>query len=404
MSSSFLENYPSLMTAGPAPGTPTVIELYAGSILVIPNSYYGLSGLDGQWFRTANNYLVAKYGGGEIRCICGSYNLTSTVPISETVSLYGIPGGTIINWNGTGTCISHHGSNDSFTPIFNTVGAIKGITIDGSGAGNGSVGLDVGDGWGHDVDVVIRHFNGTGSIGLWLNNNNVWSEKCSFKASVMDCTNCVVIDVNGGLPSHMYSDYLFYLFPNGGQQGIVVQGGSEPSRCNFRVRGNGHTNSGVTASAMFLIQGAGSHMTQCFIDVSMEANGTDATAPIPFNLAAAGNTFTDCFGKLTFLNVSGNTSWGASILNDKWNFTGVIVGDSTLSRPAQPTLPASGVVYTNINNPAMVYVTGGTVTQISVNGVATGLTSGSFFLRANTDTIKITYSVAPTWVWIWETQ
>jgi hypothetical protein len=45
-----------------------------------------------------------------------------------------------------------------------------------------------------------------------------------------------------------------------------------------------------------------------------------------------------------------------------------------------------------------VTITGGTVTVISVNGTATGLTSGTVVVPV-AGTIAITYSVAPTWTW-----
>ena len=64
--------------------------------------------------------------------------------------------------------------------------------------------------------------------------------------------------------------------------------------------------------------------------------------------------------------------------------------------PTAVTVPASGVAYTpstTINT--ILYVSGGTVTGIAINGVATGLTSGVFPMKAN-DTITFTYTTAPT--------
>lgn len=65
-----------------------------------------------------------------------------------------------------------------------------------------------------------------------------------------------------------------------------------------------------------------------------------------------------------------------------------------------PTMPSSG---TSLTNPfpfdATIYVSGGTVTEIAVGGTSTGLTSGAVFIPAG-ETITLTYSSAPTWVWI----
>jgi enamine deaminase RidA (YjgF/YER057c/UK114 family) len=65
-----------------------------------------------------------------------------------------------------------------------------------------------------------------------------------------------------------------------------------------------------------------------------------------------------------------------------------------------PTMPPSGTQVLNSTGvPVTVYVSGGTVSQISVNGVVTGLISGAFPLKPN-EGITITYSAAPTWAWV----
>lgn len=65
-----------------------------------------------------------------------------------------------------------------------------------------------------------------------------------------------------------------------------------------------------------------------------------------------------------------------------------------------PTMPASTVALKNpFLQDCLVYVSGGTVTAIVINGVTTGLTSGTFLVEAN-QTIAITQSAAPTWVWV----
>lgn len=66
---------------------------------------------------------------------------------------------------------------------------------------------------------------------------------------------------------------------------------------------------------------------------------------------------------------------------------------------SQPAVPASGTAQTNnLNADATVFVTGGTVSAISVGGQASGLTSGTFRVLAG-QTITLTYTVAPTWAW-----
>lgn len=67
-----------------------------------------------------------------------------------------------------------------------------------------------------------------------------------------------------------------------------------------------------------------------------------------------------------------------------------------------PSVGASGSPVTNPwGVPATIYVSGGTVSNIAINGNATGLTSGMFRVGPN-QSITLTYSSAPTWTWIGE--
>jgi hypothetical protein len=65
-----------------------------------------------------------------------------------------------------------------------------------------------------------------------------------------------------------------------------------------------------------------------------------------------------------------------------------------------PAIPASGTAYANTFGVRVrVFVSGGTVTAIAINGTSTGLTSGSFELNPS-ETITLTYTAAPRWVWL----
>lgn len=77
-------------------------------------------------------------------------------------------------------------------------------------------------------------------------------------------------------------------------------------------------------------------------------------------------------------------------------------GANTTAGFAQPAVPSSTTAYRNaFGVDCTVYIAGGTVTAIIVGNTATGLTSGAFRVPAY-QTISITYSVAPTWVWYGE--
>ena len=73
---------------------------------------------------------------------------------------------------------------------------------------------------------------------------------------------------------------------------------------------------------------------------------------------------------------------------------------STGAQSGPPAVPASTVALVNpYLTDCLVYISGGTVTVIAVDGVTTGLTSGTFIVQAQ-HKIAITYSVVPTWVWV----
>jgi hypothetical protein len=64
-----------------------------------------------------------------------------------------------------------------------------------------------------------------------------------------------------------------------------------------------------------------------------------------------------------------------------------------------PSVPASGTAADNTSPlPASVVVSGGTVSNVVVNGVSAGTGDGTYTVPAG-GTITLTYSVAPTWTW-----
>lgn len=68
---------------------------------------------------------------------------------------------------------------------------------------------------------------------------------------------------------------------------------------------------------------------------------------------------------------------------------------------ATPTLPASGVAITNnFGVPVRVFINGGAVSLISINGVASGFTTGAMLTLEPGETLAVTYTTAPSWNWI----
>jgi hypothetical protein len=76
------------------------------------------------------------------------------------------------------------------------------------------------------------------------------------------------------------------------------------------------------------------------------------------------------------------------------------IGYNPVGALGPPAVPGSTTPLVNpYNVDASVFITGGTVTVIKINGVTTGLTSGQFAVPAG-GSVTLTYSVAPTWTWI----
>ncbi len=72
------------------------------------------------------------------------------------------------------------------------------------------------------------------------------------------------------------------------------------------------------------------------------------------------------------------------------------VGGGTIPNPS---VPASGTPVTNTYNDAVqVVITGGTMTQVLIEGVQEGTGAGTYQVPSG-GTIQLTYTVAPTWAW-----
>jgi hypothetical protein len=85
-----------------------------------------------------------------------------------------------------------------------------------------------------------------------------------------------------------------------------------------------------------------------------------------------------------------------SARNGSWSFTTFFESTPTVTTPG---VPASGTAVTNTYLvPVYVTVTGGTGTNVLINGVAQGSFDGTYTVPAG-GTISLTYTVAPTWNW-----
>jgi len=154
--------------------------------------------------------------------------------------------------------------------------------------------------------------------------------------------------------------------PNAGAAaGVHLQFGA--LRCT--VTGNNLSSSGTNGRTGWLIyeQQIGSSGSNVIEANTLRVNGTIAVA----KLATAGI---------------------ASIVRSN-------IGYNPVGALVPPSVPGSGTPLVNpYNVDASVFIAGGTVTVIALDGATTGLTSGQFTIPA-ASSITLTYSVAPSWIW-----
>lgn len=184
---------------------------------------------------------------------------------------------------------------------------------------------------------------------------------------------------------------------NNGLAGVRIVGAAKRvSLTNSEIIANSQTTvnarSGVEVTAGvtdFLI--SGNHITNAMGLNANQGNG------IAFDAGA-----TDWF-VITGNDLRGNGLASISGLAGVTGTNGKVsdnLGFNPRGAVTAPAVPASTVALINPTNcNATAYVVGGTVTAISVGGTATGLTAGAVRVAAG-QTITLTYSVAPTWVWI----
>lgn len=100
------------------------------------------------------------------------------------------------------------------------------------------------------------------------------------------------------------------------------------------------------------------------------------------------------------LHVQGTIAVGKIVTQGAASIVRSNIGYNPVGAETAPGIPATTVALVNpFNVDSSVFVTGGTVTAIAVNGVTTGATTGQFWVPA-AGSITLTYSVAPTWTWI----
>lgn len=386
--------------------------------------------------------LVAN--GGEVLLAAGTFTvkppsgLKALVPPAQTtagtsggnpVCLRGLGPSTIINGKGAGTIVIYYHRTAGYGAQFNqnaqkTVGYIHNLVIDGTNTTGASIGLDCGDGWGGDISGVrVANFDTTGAIGVRFAQDVFWCEKWRFWLELLNNTTAMYMTtaIPGSDHSHEYNWFDINMFCNQNQQGIVVDGVNMGGSQLF-LRGNmcqttansGAPTGNVAALSIVNTTGQNNGESRWYfgqIHIKVEFNQTaqfptGSVAPYGIFMDGVARGIQQCAGFI------GHSLTDSNLNGAEFSFFGGLAGDPNLSQafPAapgsqntlapgvNPAVPASGTAQQNYGPNATVYVSGGTVSGISLQGIATGLTSGAFPVCAG-GTITLNYTVAPSWVW-----
>ena len=105
-------------------------------------------------------------------------------------------GATTVRARGTGDCVRMYSTQD-YTHGWG--GGVKGLFIDGTNAGAGSCGIHAGDIYQLQWDAGAGFFQGSGSKGIWLDNQYFWAEDMSGHLFVQQNTTNLVFDNSANL-------------------------------------------------------------------------------------------------------------------------------------------------------------------------------------------------------------
>lgn len=344
---------------GPASNQPTVWLQPDGSMVVVPESFYGLTGDDGQWINSALAKLPTitdnNYGGtykgpwtvGTVRLWPADYKLTTgiVVPNGGTTRIKGHGPGTRLFAQSGVTAITVRGYGGGWTPgdtyAMQNHAELSGLRIDGFSAGNSAVaGIDIGGGWGHKLrDIAIVNWQGTNNIGLKIANlsaagqNSSWTEKSRFDVDLIKNTTSVYITGGNGAAndSFEYNDFKFYCQCSAGQTGVVIDNGAFLYRSKLEIDANMGDNSGAVLTVQGNDGGVGnsSSISVCRVFIVAEHNNTVNTPQTILFGDNVHNTMNNCSGHMSFgFTSSAWTQSNATLTN--FSFGGMINGDPNL--------------------------------------------------------------------------
>lgn len=320
-----------------------------GHITPLPFSLYAQAGDDGETI----NQAAQKLGpGGLIELGPWYYQAASEISLGISQILRGHGDATRIYQTAPGIGISQHdpnGGGGSFGSYQTRAGGVQDLTLDGSQAGAGSTGYDMGDGSGHTVrGLQIQNYGGAGSIGLHMINRYFWTEKYFVEARLLSNTQgCVIENISGtGIQNSFEFGgqldlYFSALSGSGGQDGLVIQGGAYLSKCRLGLRGNFNTSPNAMTSAVLRLQGNDartgfiSHInhSEVFIGVETDSGNANAPSTIIFGTTSGANAnyLLDSWGAMYFDGGTNGFGLSNATASTFGKFGGPVYGDATLA-------------------------------------------------------------------------
>ena len=404
----------------------------AASVAVSGTSYtYGTD--DTAAIQAALNTANAN-AGGVVLFPPGNYSITAPLVFYSKVNMWGSGIETTIITRATSSntidvvqsydVVALEGTN-STGGVYNFT--IKDLTIDGGGTGTTGYGLRI-YGLGYILqNLRIRNMPQSGIRSEWSSTPTPTAPD-SMEAQIIN----VKVHNNG-------SDGITWLGPHDSQVVNVIAYSNTGIGFNFVGTGNGIGTIVINAHAYAntggsYVLGVPTTLIQCISDEAGSTNGVVIGAVDCQMIGGAifgmttGNAITLGYGG----TASGTIIRGVSVrsvgyalyvISDGGNnvidlsttsATVLWTANTTISASTKldirtstsmgpqpsPTVPASTVGHLNtFSVPMSVVISGGTVTAIAINGTDTGLTSGTVPLLPG-QTITLTYSAVPTWVWI----
>lgn len=177
---------------------------------------------------------------------------------------------------------------------------------------------------------------------------------------------------------------------NSSSADIIVQGTSDHVLFNScMIGGAGYYGIMLQSGDNIIIKG-------CYI-------GNNATFANPCNIVTAIQLLSDLTGTVTICD-NDLTETNTKIFNDSGAKNKVFIFNNRGYNPlggnaSTPAIGASGITHTNNTGVRVrIYISGGSSVSVDINSYPTFLSSGEFTIDPG-ETIKVSYSSVPTWVW-----